>query len=95
MKPSSDEATIEHRHRNSVSAAPCRKPLGARCRPTRLGSLSRMIENFRSKLRKKLVEPEHGRPGQVQTRAELKIQGGRDSATGCGGWGGCWKEVIY
>ena len=52
MKPSKDEATIAHTHRNSVSAAPCKKPLGAKCTPTRFGSLSRMIENFKSKLRK-------------------------------------------
>ncbi|MNN55933.1 hypothetical protein D3C81_1708380 [compost metagenome] len=93
-KPSNDEATIEHRHRNRVSAAPCRKPLGARCRPTRFGSLSRMIENFRSKLRKKLANNPNI-AAQVRYRRVRKPQRrlSNDSATGCGGWGG-GKEVI-
>ncbi|MNT24380.1 hypothetical protein D3C72_1598480 [compost metagenome] len=52
-KPSSTDTTIEHRHRNRVSAAPCRKPLGPSLKPARLGNFSRMMANFRSKLRKK------------------------------------------
>src|SRR3546814_59169 len=95
MKPSKDEAPIEHRHRNNVSAAPCRKPLGARCRPSRFGSLSRMMENFRSKLRKKLANntsmAAHVRYNRVR---KPKIFFRRDSATGCGGREGDGKEVI-
>ncbi|MNL68868.1 hypothetical protein D3C87_1936530 [compost metagenome] len=86
MKPSSDDVTIEHRHKNSVSAAPCRKPLGARCRPIRFGSLSRMIENFRSKLRKKLANnPNIAAQVRYSRVRKPKTRCSNDSATGCGG----------
>src|SRR3990167_10594537 len=85
-KPSSDDVTIEAKHRNSVSAAPCKKPFGARCRPIRLGSLSRMIENFRSKLRKKLAnKPNIAAHVSYSRVRKPKIRCSRDSATGCGG----------
>ncbi|MOA23525.1 hypothetical protein D3C78_1441520 [compost metagenome] len=86
MKPSNDEATIEHRHKNNVSTAPCKKPLGARCTPSRFGNLSRMMENFRSKLRKKLANSTSMAAQVRYSRVRKpKIFCRRDSATGGGG----------
>jgi hypothetical protein len=70
MKPRSSDSQIEQKHRNNVSAAPCKKPLGPKCRPTRFGHFSRMIENFRSKLMKNIAhtpnKPNHVKYNRVR-----------------------------